>query len=540
MISTRLTKYRMAHFAVALFLLSFGVGMAAEVVLGKSKGSLIISGTEVLPGNQRTNLLNIVAAADKGVLEIRSLEEPVELVSTAVPGWKAKLKPASTIQIEEEAGIGKTSYRNTSQNALPIIIEFPDGGHLDLRKDSSASVEFFANKSYVARGKGDVRGANGDGLEVKFDRPISVLRGGPLLLQQAEDKPAGWRRASTISSITLGVTNGTIQVKSEKEQIEINAEGMSNFKIQETGTEIAFERLRNGTGVKFQVVKGDIRFAVEKISSWTALAESGQSGVISWNPNTLTVDVENLSMSPMLIELPLGAVAIAEAKSIFQYGIVPGKMYSTSAAQGNVYLYSEDGRLGVNLRNQNQLFRSTLVREVSRKEGIPIYLNWDNGAPLRLSASVAFAEMRPGTEHILRFGNDIAAKFNYSDGGFLKMEAINHKFSLVVEALNGLLVDVEGGDSVSMILDRRKGTFTLITGADNSFPVGVDTQTGFSPSVGANRSINFNIKQDGTLAATQQGSLMFFLPGREDPLSMRFDFSGLPDRVDQPPISVVR
>ncbi|HYE33201.1 MAG TPA: hypothetical protein VEH27_17365 [Methylomirabilota bacterium] len=472
---------------------------------------------------------------------VKPLVSDIQVTARSVGGWQVDLAQNVAATFTVHCRKGRVEVAADADNLLPAVIVLKEGGHVELRASAKATAEFFSNGSYLIRGEGEALARNADGQKIHLGEPGALMTGGPLVQVINSKGNPDWERVSPISKVRLsGSASGEVKVTAGKQTVTISGGGKRSVQIPETGSVIVFEELANRKGYSLFVEKGEFRVSIEGVLNWTAIASTDQRAELTWNRLDRSVDIRNLSSSRMVSLLPSRNFVEIDPGAQFQYSWMIGQKFATAATGGDVKMYSRDGAYNLNLRNSNQVFTITRDDALIRKPGLPLHLNWDTGAPLSVNASVDYAQLKPGSEHVVRFGQEGEAHLYYSEGGFLRVAAAEHKFSLKIESLNGLLVELEAGDEVQMILDRRKGTFTLQTGIDNSFTVGVDTQNGFAPQVGANRAINFNIKKDGAMTTTASGFLVNYTPGAEDPLLNDDHDPLIPDRVDQTPVSVVR
>jgi len=248
-------------------------------------------------------------------------------------------------------------------------------------------------------------------------------------------------------------------------------------------------------------------------------ATSSQSATMSWDKIRKLADVKNLSDEPIQVALPGRSFAVVNSSVEFQFSMVAPGIFSAVAAGGDVQIYNSAGNPVANVEAGGLLLDAKqLTAGLTSGLGIRMRLNWDNGQPLQAYSALAVAQLQPGTEKIVNFGSDGKAKITYSAGGFMTLEAIRSNFKLVIDAVHGLSIDVVEGDSVSLTLDLKKGTFTIKAGEDNINDIAVETENGYSPTLQASRALNFNIG-DGGLIATSGGQVLFFAGGPTDAIT---------------------
>jgi hypothetical protein len=470
---------------------------------------------------------------------VTALERDARVKCLGLSGFEVDLAQNVSVAFRVNNRKQTAVVEATQDNLRPVIVRFIEGGHLEMKAGAESRIEFFANKSFMVRGTGEALAVNGDGHKTKLSDPGAFMAGGALVLLKNKAGVETLQRVSPIINVKVSGTLGTsVKISAGGYDLEATGKGKQTLRVPELSGVMTFEDLQNEAGLYVHVEKGELNLTVEGISNWSTHLSTDQSARIIWNRIERTVDVKNLSVTPLFVQLPAQNFVELGSGGLLQYTAMPGRNYATAASGADARMFSRDGTFSMNLRDANQLFSANRGEGPSRKPGLPIHLNWDTGAPLGLTSPVDYAELKPGSEHVVRFEGEGEATIYYTDGGWLNIEASEHKFTLVIAALNGLLVNLEAGDTVSMILDKRKGTFTLKAGIDNSYGVDVDTLNGFAPIVDANKAINFNVRKDGSVTASVGGLLVNFDPPDLDPLAQNAELNPVPDRIDQQPLSL--
>jgi len=165
-----------------------------------------------------------------------------------------------------------------------------------------------------------------------------------------------------------------------------------------------------------------------------------------------------------------------------------------------------------------------------------VQLSWDNGAPLFIAENQDHNVLKPGTQKVIKYGPDFHLGFVYSDGGTLKVTAVEGNYRLIIQRVNGLVVDLEEGCKVTFTLDLKKGTFVVRTDPSNPSALALALDNGTPvPSMDADRYLNFNISEDGSLFGDSgDGHVLFFDYAGSDPSTVSFSQS-IPGGLLPPP-----
>jgi hypothetical protein len=98
---------------------------------------------------------------------------------------------------------------------------------------------------------------------------------------------------------------------------------------------------------------------------------------------------------------------------------------------------------------------------------LPVQLSWDNGAPLFIAEHQRHDTLQPGAGKVVNFSEDFRLAFSYSEGGALKVTAIEGSYRLIIQPANGLTVDLEEGCKVTLTLDLKRDAFVARTDSGN-------------------------------------------------------------------------
>jgi hypothetical protein len=207
---------------------------------------------------------------------------------------------------------------------------------------------------------------------------------------------------------------------------------------------------------------------------------------------------------------------VVDPKSVFQYEAnddvsVPGGAAAPSfatAATGSAHVDNLVAHKSYDVVPQSLLFMAGFPgkRDVSNGR-IQVLSSWDNGIPLSFSlGGTNRSTMQPGSKKTVTYDKDHRIEFIYSDGGCLVVTAIEGNYRLILQKANGLVVDVDEGDRVTLTLDYKKGTFVMMTSSENSSIIALQTDSGAQKAVPPDHSVNFRIAVDGTITASEGAS----------------------------------
>jgi hypothetical protein len=321
------------------------------------------------------------------------------------------------------------------------------------------------------------------------------------------------------------------------------------------GSIIELEQNKEGGGVKWSVEKGNFAISVDGIPTWKATGLGGQSASMIWDATIKTIDLKNIdSERPVLVTLPNRTFATVDSAATMQFSLMTSVMFATSAV-GKVILYNNNTKEYTALAEGNMLFDKGSQRPRTPQAGSPLRLEWDNGQPLKAVGIVrneaAVIDVKPGdTIKTMIAGDGYEVELDYSQEGYLVIRSVEGKYNLKIAALNGMSLDLETGDNVTLKLDQKKGTFIVVADQFNNSDVVIHTATGFEPLLPPSRALNFNIKTDGGMeASNESGFLVYseksqweFLNDVEVPQSVTKDvtFVNPTPRIKQSAVSVVR
>jgi hypothetical protein len=340
--------------------------------------------------------------------------------------------------------------------------------------------------------------------------------------------------------------------------------GVLNLRIgdKEFGLPPASEKdvtLKNGASIHFSIdpvtgtlswraLKGEFLISVDGVPGWKAVAVSDGAGEMHWDSKLRMVDMRNTSQDAMVVSLPTRTFGVLSPSSSFHYaavgeaitnaslGLAGVSSYAT-AASGKVGVYNSNNRKTYDLGEQNLLFVGGLPTRLNLSGSrLPVQLSWDNGAPLFVAENQEHNMLKPGTQKVLKYGPDFHLGFVYSEGGTLKVTAVEGNFRLIIQRVNGLVVDLEEGCKVTLTLDLKKGTFVVRTDPTNPAALALALDNG-SPisAMDADRYLNFNIAEDGSLFGDSgDGHVLFFDYAGADPSTVSFSQS-IPGSLLPPP-----
>jgi len=253
---------------------------------------------------------------------------------------------------------------------------------------------------------------------------------------------------------------------------------------------------------------------VNGITGWTALMLSDESVAMQWDLGTRTIDLRNTTENrAVLVSLPSKTVARVATGATFQFSGITLNTFATAATGGEVVLY--DTRIGRDtaLHSSNQLFNGGVPAGLGEGEGRErVTMSWDTGSPLQLSALKSQASVDVNGKALLKDLDNNSVSVRYLESGEVEVQAIAGNYTLRIESLNGMSIDLPQGQIVYLTLDQKQGTFVVRANDDNVRPVGVTTLEGYSPQLPASKALNFNLaKGTGVFKATSsQGNLEFF------------------------------
>lgn len=419
---------------------------------------------------------------------------------------------------------GIIDFSTPTNNSAQFALKLPDGGAAALTPGSTARLDVFQDNTYSLTGRGRVEASNGDGQKIILAAHSVPLVGGPL--RSVTDK-AGIRmqRASPLTPFRIGVWNQSVlSLNIAGKEVSLPASVTNEITLPNGSIARFSQEPKTGLFV-WSVVKGDFEISVEQVSGWKTAAVSGGSGEMHWDLKTRMIDLRNASSDTLVVSLPSRTVAVIEPKSVFQYAAVDDFMTTSSgnaasvpayatAAIGNVHVDNLLAHKNYDIVPQGLLFIGGFPeRRDAASSRINIQSSWDNGLPLIIGMGTNHFTLKPGGQRVVDYNKDHHVEFIYSDGGNLVVTAIEGSYHLIMQRLNGMFVDVDEGDRVTLTLDYQKGTFVMRTGQDNSSLVALLTDTGAQRSVPPDHSVNFRIAADGTVTGNSADGMGTFLFG---------------------------
>jgi len=501
------------------------VGLQVDLVLRGGNLTAVVGDEELTlqnlkPGSSPVRLggVNFSSASDGGIQYSSGFQ--ISIGSPDIKGWRVQVAQNVSVNIKldfQGGGVAVSSPLGAGGAAFLIC---DDGGQVQLKPGAKGQVDFFKNGCYMFKGSGNLVAINADGQYFNFLIPGTTMTGGPMQLQKDGGGKEYWERPSPTASLKLSGTPG--------KDLKIALEGGVNYNPQDnhstisigsTGAKIDFSANPDGS-LKFNVGKGKFEIKMDGVPGLVVTATSGQSASMTWDKERKLADIKNLSPEAIQVTTPGRSFAVVGSSVEFQFSMVAQGIFSATSSGGDVQIYNAEGNPVANVQTGGLMMPTKqLLVGLTSGEGIRMRLNWDNGQPLQASSSLAVAQLQPGTEKIITFGSDGKAKITYSAGGFMTLEALRSSFQLVIDALHGMTIHVVEGDSVSLTLDLKKGTFTVKASQDNINDVAVETENGYSPVLQAARALNFNIGEDGGLLASSAGQVLFFAGGPTDPIT---------------------
>ena len=454
---------------------------------------------------------------------LRSLTAPIKVDTGGFGGLSGELPGSNEVTCCFYKTSGIIEFSTPGSNSAKLALKLPDGGTADVNAGSTARFDIFPDNTYSLEGRGRVEAANGDGQKIIIAAHSVPMVGGPLITV-TDNTGLRMRRASPLTLVRIGGWNQSVlSINIAGKDIQLPATATKDFAFPNGSVARFSQDPKTGLFI-WSIVKGDFAISVEQIPGWKAAAVSGGSGEMHWDLKTRMIDLRNTSSDTLVVSLPSRTVAVMESKSVFQYAAVDDFMTTSAGAATSVPAFATAATGKVHVDNllahksydivpQGLLFIGGFPerRDVANSR-INVQSSWDNGLPLTIGMGTNHFTIKPGTQRIVDYNKDHHVEFIYSDGGNLVITAIEGSYHLIMQRLNGMFVDVDEGDRITLTLDFQKGTFVMRTGQDNSSIVALLTDTGAQRSVPPDHSVNFRIAADGTVtgsSADGRGTFLF-------------------------------
>ena len=471
----------------------------------KNRGKLLLEGVELQPSQRGRKWV------------ITSVANPSEITAESIAAWKAELPlgEATTIGYSEQnQSVELLTNSGSTPGVKEILhVHLPDGATAVMGPNSTLKTESFKDATYVLSGKGSVTGNTADGKAFNFLPGQLPVTGGPLTEIVDEKGQKRTVRLTPGTEISLrGSVGDTIEVRAGEQSVSV-AIGKTSRVSLANGTELEFSQDPGTQTLGFKVIKGLITVSVPEIKGWKPVGQSGQEFALQWNPIAKTADLINRSTeSPVLVSLPSRTVGSVAPGATLQFSPINDTTYSTAATGGRVTLANAVNGNEVSLTGENKivengrLTRGGLAAGTGAKE--PIGLKWDFGTPLILEGVAQDPLVQPNSEKRFKMTQNHELSIAYGDQGKVNFTAVGGDFEIILGALNGLKLEVSEGDSITLTLDTRKGTFIATSGDGNVSPVKITTPDGTTPQLAAANSLNFDIRKDGSLIGkSKDGSI---------------------------------
>ncbi len=472
----------------------------------KNKGRLIVEGLELRPIQRGTRWV------------VSAVERSAEITGENLSTWKAELpigesatfgysEPRSSVEVA-------TGQSSTSDLMVMVQIHLPDGAKAVVGPNSTTKTGIFTDLSYYLAGNGAVTGSTADGKAFAFWPGQAAITGGPL--REMTDGKGGKKimRLTPVTEVTVRGTLGAgLEIAVGEQSIRVEPGRAPRVSLA-NGTELELFHDLGTQTLSFNVIKRYISASIPEIPGWKPLGLSGQEFGLQWNAKLKTADILNKSPDlSMLVLLPSRTVGTVAPGASFQFASLADSVYSTAAVGGRVSLVNTVTRKEISLTGENKviergrLSRGGLASASGAKE--PIGLKWDYGVPLILEGVSQDPVMQPNSEKRMKVGLKNELSIAYSEQGAVLFTAVGGDFEISLGSLNGLKIEISEGDSVTLTLDTRKGTFIATTHDANSLPVKFTTPDGSTPTLPASNSLNFDLRKDGGLVAkSDDGSVL--------------------------------
>lgn len=386
-----------------------------------------------------------------------------------------------------------------------LTLNMPDGAVAVLGQNAKAEFQWFLDATYYLTGQGAATAVNADGQVVELSEKVPPLVGGPLEEYMDDNMETRFRRKSPVQKLEIyGAIGSPLTLQVEDKIYELIA-GKALSIEQSNGARITFTQSDIAGSLYYSVDTGYFRTGIESIRGWKAILLSGQTGRIQWNAEIQTIDLNNTSTEGFtLVSLPSRTVARVAPEGNLQVSLVNNTTFSTAASGADVWLYNELTGDDLLLNERNYMIKSgkpvSTIQTVNTGQKI-IDFNWDVGQPLRIGGLSIPERLPPNTTKFVTLPGNFQANINYGADGTITFEVISGDFNIVLSALNGLNITVNGGDSILLGMNRQNGTFTVGAAGDNSTPVNVFTPDGSALPLDPSQALNFNIGDNNSLFA---------------------------------------
>ncbi len=470
------------------------------------------------PSGITVNGLHALVLPENG-LQIETTDNPAEIVLADFGNSRLRLEPSNRASLHFQVDRQIVDIAQPNSNGAPLLLSLPDGGAAEIRSLSKLRLDYFQDAAYYVSGEGSVTAWSAEGQELALSPKLLPMTGGPLVAANTAAAPL-IRTTPKVVALISGALDSDIHIQIANESFNL-APGERKTVRLPNGTALELWQNPNRRALVCTSHKGYCEFEIRAVDGWQAVCLSDQSIALQWDSALHVVDLVNLSKGIVLVNLPQHNLARVDPRATFQYSYINSFSFGTAATGGHVTLFNSDAAEETKLETRNLLFVGGHPEGQRGPKKVAnlhsVQLAWNSGLPVELSSLTKNLVIPPGTEKIIEIDAENRLALRYDDKGELQVTAIQGSFQLHLSALSGMVMRLTEGDSASMVLDARKGLFTIETSQQNGNMVALTTPAGWSPELAPSENLRINLGKDGSMTATSNGKLLLYESAGTEP-----------------------
>ncbi|MDB6054653.1 MAG: hypothetical protein JWN25_2176 [Verrucomicrobiales bacterium] len=453
----------------------------------------------------------------------------LRIVGAGFDGWNAVLELSNVVTLCLCKPKGHLNFKTGVDNTKPFKMFFPDGATAQVGAGSSGIFDEFKDKTYYFTGKGLITAINAEGKSVIVEGKQFPMEGGPLVSKVDAKGVSTTVRLLPSTVFKVNETeNGGLTFTTAEKTFSI-AKGEVKEVTFANGSVITVATVSGG--FQWAVDKGEFKFSVVDVPTWTGLGLTDQAGKMIWDRTTKSVDLKNLSEEgELIVALPAGSYARIDPQAVLQYAAVGGTTFATSASGGRATLFNSNISLDTKLEQSNMEFKGGLAVHGSggaSTDFLNVNLEWASGSALNLGGSFGKAQVDPNSDKVLSkaassslsgtldsFLDEIveldpSLKVSYGDNGQIILRANVGSYHISIPSLDHLSIDVNQGDSVMLSMDHGSGILVATALGDNQDSIKVVVPNANLPVLNSSQSVTLNTR-NGKVVSASSGTTVFF------------------------------
>jgi hypothetical protein len=544
-------KYQQIGVALVAFLVFSvsGSSVKAEITVNGGENSLpqvVLSGLDcktfvAFP----TNVVQSAWEIDKGwvvlpevryktdaarkCLILQARVPQLRIVGAGFDGWNSVLELSNVVTLCLCKPKGHLNFKTGADNTKPFKMTFPDGATAQVGPGSTGIFDEFNDKTYYFTGKGLITAVNAEGKQVVVDGRQFPMEGGPLVTKVDAKGVTSTLRLTPSTAIKVNeAENGGVTFTSGNKTFTV-AKGEVKELTFENGSVAKVTAVPGG--FQWEIDKGEFKFSVVDIPTWTALGLSDQSGKMVWDRSTKAVDLKNLSEEgELIVAMPSGSYGRLDPQAVLQYSAVGNSTFATAASGGRATLFNSNIGQDTKLEAQNLEFKGGLVVRGNgggSTDFLNVNLEWASGSALNLGGSFGKSQVDPNSDKVLSKAAsssltgtldafldetvelDPSLKVSYGDNGQIILRANVGSYHVTIPSLNNLSIEVNQGDSIMLSLDHGSGILVATALGDNLDVVKVVVPNANIPALNSDQSVTLNTR-NGKIVSASSGKTVFF------------------------------